>query len=133
MVITVETRTRWIPDLNGNLDLPESEQVSFEFDKPLAYKRSEWKKVVATRKKDGALETYVDTDRARVIRESNVKVVNLVIEENGRKSQIATGEELLMARSSVCSFLVDALAAQILKEDYKAELKNYESASAPSC
>ena len=132
MVITVEKRANWTPDINGNLDLPESEQVSFSYDKPLAYKRSEWKKIVATRKKDGSLETYVDTDRARVIRDSNVKIVNLVMEEDGKSRQISTGEELLNARSAVCSFFVDALVAQILREDYREELKNSESASGPS-
>ena len=98
----------------------------------LSYKRSEWKKIVATRKKDGSLETYVDTDRARVIKDSNVKIVNLVMEEDGKSRQISTGEELLNARSAVCSFFVDALVAQILREDYREELKNSESASGPS-
>ena len=132
MVITVEKRANWTPDINGNLDLPESEQVSFSYDKPLAYKRSEWKKIVATRKQDGSLETYVDTDRARVIRDSNVKIVNLAINEDGKAKQIATGEELLNTRSAVCSLLVDALTMEILREDYKAELKNSASASEPS-
>lgn len=132
MIITVGKRASWTPDINGNLELPESEQVSFSYDKPLAYKRSEWKKIVATRKKDGSLETYVDTDRARVIRDSDVKIVNLIIDEDGKRRQISTGEELLGARSAVCSFFVDALAAEILREDYKAELKNSEPASEPS-
>ena len=132
MVITVGKRASWRPDINGNLNLPESEQVSFSYDKPLAYKRSEWKKIVATRKKDGSLETYVDTDRAKVIRDSDVRIVNLIIEEDGKRRQISTGEELLSTRSAVCSFFVDALAAEILREDYKAELKNSEPASEPS-
>ena len=61
-----------------------------------------------------------------------MRIVNLVIDEDGRKRQISTGEELLNARSAICSFFVDALAAEILREDYKAELKNSASASEPS-
>ena len=76
------------------------------------------------------LKVYLD--RARVIRDSNVKIVNLVMDEDGKSRQISTGEELLNARSAVCSFFVDALVAQILREDYRDELKNSESASGPS-
>ena len=132
MIITAEKRASWTPDINGNLALPESERVTISYDKPLAYKRSEWKKVVATRRKDGSIETYVDTDRAKVIRDSNVRIINLAINEDGKAKQIATGEELLNTRSAVCSLLVDALTMEILREDYKAELKNSEPASEPS-
>ena len=51
---------------------------------------------------------------------------------DGKAKQIATGEELLNTRSAVCSLLVDALTMEILREDYKAELKNSASASEPS-
>ena len=86
MVITVEKRANWTPDINGNLDLPESEQVSFSYDKPLAYKRSEWKKIVATRKQDGSLETYVDTDRARVIMMARTRTVRVDLRSASRTS-----------------------------------------------
>lgn len=124
MRISVEKRTTWTPDIEGNIDLPEVEQLRMSYDKPLAYKRGEWRKTIAKRNKDGSMETYIDIDKVAAVRDSNVSIVNLSVEEDGKERQIATGEELLNTRSSVCSLLVDMLVMQITREDFKAELKN---------
>ena len=124
MRISVEKRTTWTPDIEGNMDLPEAEQLRMSYDKPLAYKRGEWRKTIAKRNKDGSIETYGEMDKAAVVKDSNVSVVNLTVEEDGKERQIATGEDLLNTRSSVCSLLVDMLVMQITREDFKAELKN---------
>ena len=109
MVITVEKRANWTPDINGNLDLPESEQVSFSYDKPLAYKRSEWKKIVATRKKDGSLETYVDTDRARVIIMARKRTVRFDLRSASRTSPGKTPPRFVRSATIRASDIMNAL------------------------
>lgn len=122
MRITVEKRRTWVPDFEENMALPEDERIRISFDKPRAYRRREWQKVVGTRNGDGEVSSYVDTDLRSVILDSDVRVENLTIVEDGQERAITDGKALLEARSDVCTYLVTNLAAEILRQDYLSEL-----------
>lgn len=122
MVLTVEKRAKWIPPFDENKKLPKEEQIEIEYDKPLAYKKTEWTRTCSSFNEKGKVAAYVDRDTRRIIRESNVGIKNLSVVEDGETKEIKTGEDLLNARSVVCSYLVTALVNVILQDDYKAEL-----------
>lgn len=122
MRITVDRREEYVPDFDENMALGEDERVSFVFDRPLAYKRESWSRVVAGRDANGKLSTWLEKNTRQIILDSNVEVRNLSVVEDGRERQIRTGAELLEARGSLCAMLVTLLAARIVREDWKAEL-----------
>lgn len=124
MRITVERRRTWVPDGDEFKAVPEEERPRFTFDKPLAYRRDSWTKIVARRDKDGMLSSYTERDMRRIILDSNVTVENLTVVEDGKEKEIRTGADLLEARSDVCSALATLLVFQIVREDYRAELPN---------
>ena len=124
MRITIDKRRTWIPDFKENNELPENEKICVSYDKPAAYKRDEWTRVIATRDSAGKLSTYIDKDTRKIILDSDVEIENLIVVEDGKEKQITTGKDLLETRSDLCSLLCIWLVNQILKEDYKAELPN---------
>lgn len=122
MRITVERRATYTPDFDENMALPEEERVSFSYERPAAYKREAWSKVVAGRGQDGGVSTWIEKDTRRIILDSDVKVSNLTVVEDGQERHITTGAELLDARSGLCSMLVTLLAARIASSDWRSEL-----------
>lgn len=123
MIISIEPKQTWTPSFSENLALPETERIVITYNKPLAYKRSEWQKTVGFKHGDN-IDTYIDTDRRAIILDSNVSIKNLEIEENGKVKTITTGEELLNCRSDIAALLVTQICNQIVQFDLAAELKN---------
>ena len=102
MKFTLETTTTYIPDLYGNLDLTEDEQISVEIEVPSASLMS------ALFKTDGATGA-VDTSRMHVGVSRLVKSIKNV-EVNGRK--VTDGKELVAATGMY--MLVQNIGAHIL-------------------
>lgn len=122
MRITVDKRVTWIPDFDENLALDEGERIVVSYDKPQAYRRDQWTSVSATRTSTGDLSTRIEKDTRRIILDSNVRIENLVIVEDGHEKFVKTGEELLQSRSAFCSMLVTLLVNRLLSDDWKGEL-----------
>lgn len=122
MRITVDKRVTWIPDFDENLAQDEGDRIVVSYDKPQAYRRDQWTSVSATRTSTGDLSTRIEKDTRRIILDSNVRIENLVIVEDGHEKVVKTGEELLQSRSAFCSMLVTLLVNRLLSDDWKGEL-----------
>ena len=122
MRITVDKRVTWIPDFDENLAQDEGDRIVVSYDKPQAYRRDQWTSVSATRTSTGDLSTRIEKDTRRIILDSNVRIENLVIVEDGHEKFVKTGEELLQSRSAFCSMLVTLLVNRLLSDDWKGEL-----------
>ena len=122
MRITVDKRVTWIPDFDENLAQDEGDRIVVSYDKPQAYRRDQWTSVSATRTSTGDLSTRIEKDTRRIILDSNVRIENLLLVEDGHEKVVKTGEELLQSRSAFCSMLVTLLVNRLLSDDWKGEL-----------
>lgn len=142
MLLNVSRRRTWIPDLLGNDKLPSSEQVVIEYDKPNTVDRNAWQRRVASRKSDGTVHSYSETDVRAVLSGSKIKIQGLRIKTGTKEVDgkavdailsITNGEELAMIQSDYCHLLATQLAQKILDLEVGEELiKNSEPDSGPA-
>jgi len=113
------------PDINGNLDLPESERLSIEILRPTVedhgtlmfteltrqvQKNSKGKDVV-----NAASSTRFNTQK--ILRHHVGEIKNLVVEdESGKEKQIATGEELAASSFDGMWPLVNAICLEVCSD-----------------
>lgn len=131
MTFTEQPRYWLIPDINGNLGLPEGEQVKVEIIRPTGFQMQEMKTVVAKREfyendqpigRDGEartpkfknISTEIRVNADYILRSCVGKIKNLRVADADGKNEreIKTGSELAECRAYGIASLVDAICGE---------------------
>jgi hypothetical protein len=121
MKFTANKKYTFFPDLNGNLDLPESERLSVEIIRPTAEERGEltwWEgtsRGTKTEAAAGEAAVRIRYNASRILRNNIGAVNNLVIEDPespGKEKAVKTGAELAGLSFIGMNALVDAICAE---------------------
>ena len=123
MLLNIQTRRTWTPDILDNKKQPEGERIEIEYQKPPAYARNNWERRIARRTVEGKIEAFVDTDVREIVRSSDVKIRNLTVGvDGGDPVAVTTGEQLVDMRSDYCWLLATQLANEIIKPEISKEV-----------
>jgi len=77
MVLSVSAVREFIPEFNGNKDLPSSEQIRITHDAPTMAIKEKVMPRAFDFDKDGEVSTHVEIDRKRIFKAFNVKLINV--------------------------------------------------------
>ena len=123
------------PDVNGNLDLPESERLSVEIIRPTAEERGEvvWYEAAA-RGTNSESSVRVRYNASRILRNNIGTIKNLIITDgDGKEKVISNGTELATASFAGMNALVDAICIETCADVItEAQKKISKSASGSS-
>lgn len=140
MILTEEPRYWFYPDVNGNLQLKEEEQLAVEIIRPTGFQTKEFFKVESSREfyendqpvdADGngrmplkfkSVTTEIKIDADRLLRTCVGKIKNLSVSNNGKTREIADGAQLAECRAYGIEKIVDAICAEI-KSDTPSDAK----------
>ena len=129
------------PDVKGNLDLPESDRLSVEIIRPTAEDHGTlvFTELTTQYKKDAANRDFTTTsaqtrfNASKILRFHVGAIKNLIIEDAGKETPIASGEELAGASFAGMFPLVNAICTEVCSDKIAgAQKKISESASASS-
>lgn len=118
MIVESESYSTWVSTFAGVAD---NEQVTISYKKPKAGQRSDWSRVIARRKQDGSIETYTETDYRSIILQSDLKILGLFENVDGRQKEIKTGEDLLASTAAESYAIMRLIASEIMKFPVPAE------------
>ena len=90
MKVTATLDKTFIPEFNGNRELPAGEQITVEIKRPTVARRSSLKSIRATQAGDFSFSYETD----RILRQNVGKIVNLESEVNGETVVITDGRAL---------------------------------------
>lgn len=123
MLLNVQTRRTWTPDILDNEKQPEGQRIEVEYRRPPAYARNNWERRIARRTGEGRIEAFVDTDVREIVRSSDVRIRNLAVSvDGGPPAEIVTGEQLVETRSDYCWLLATRLADEIIRPEISGEV-----------
>jgi hypothetical protein len=123
MKFTANKTYVFYPDVNGNLELQESERLSVEIIRPTAEDRGDicWPEGTAREARLEEISTRVRFNTSRILRRHVGEIRNMVITgEDGREKTIRKGEELAAASFVGMNALVDKICAEVCA-DYLTE------------
>lgn len=142
MIINVKRANVFIPEFNGNRDLPDNEQIKFHHGFLTTEEREEFvyvknftqggvDKLVSLVGKDFDLDTYAEANDREVVQDSKgiakkitTKIENLVIEdESGAKETLDTIEKFYAAPDAF-SHMRAEYESYVLNLSAKADSKN---------
>lgn len=103
----------YVPEWNGNRDLPETEQVSVEIKWPTTEQRESLKSIKFTKDQD---VTFTFNTRL-ILNEHIGKISNLEVSLNGKPVKIDTGKDLAGTRVLALQGLIDELKRVVANED----------------
>ena len=110
----------YVPKINGNLDLPEDEQLQIEIIRPTAETRDSLSTVSCVRKPDGSSEIVQHSNVKEILRKHVGKIKNLtVVEKIGneeKEKDITSGEQLALASFYGSATLVSLVSAEVLTD-----------------
>lgn len=110
----------YVPKINGNLDLPEDEQLQIEIIRPTAENRDGLTTVSCVRKPDGSSEIVQHSNVKEILRKHVGKIKNLtVVEKIGneeKEKDITSGEQLALASFYGSATLVSLISAEVLTD-----------------
>jgi cAMP phosphodiesterase len=130
------------PDINGNLELPESERLSFEIIRPTAEDHGTlvFTELVTKVGKDTKGQEIISTSSSTKFNTSKIlyrhvgEIKNLVIEGadgSGKEKAITSGAELAAASFAGMNKLIDLVGVRVCSDKIaEAEKKISESGSA---
>ena len=114
----------FFPDINGNLELPESERLSFEIIRPTAedHETLVYTELTQQVQKDSKGKEIISTssqtkfNSPKILRRHIGEIKNLVIEDSdepGKEKQIITGEEFARASFDKMFVLVQMICTEV--------------------
>ena len=110
----------YVPKINGNLDLPEEEQLQIEIIRPTAENRDGLTTVSCVRRPDGSSEILQHSNVKEILRKHVGKIKNLtVVEKIGneeKEKDITSGEQLALASFYGSATLVSLISAEVLTD-----------------
>ena len=110
----------YVPKINGNLDLPEDEQLQIEIIRPTAENRDGLTTVSCVRRPDGSSEIVQHSNVKEILRKHVGKIKNLtVVEKIGneeKEKDITSGEQLALASFYGSATLVSLISAEVLTD-----------------
>lgn len=132
MVLTEEPKYWFYPDIQGNLNLPESERLAVEIIRPTGFQSKEFVSVKSTRefyrndqpldadgnarevKKFKSVTTELCVNADYILRECVGQVRNLSVKDGGGKErQIKSGSELADCRAYGIAEIVSAVCNEV--------------------
>ncbi|MDR0443273.1 MAG: hypothetical protein LBH44_07705 [Treponema sp.] len=121
MKFTARKNYCFYPDINGNLDLPESERLSIEIIRPTAedYQTLASVEMAPQLHKDDAERCVYRHNAPKILRRHVGEIKNLVIaDENDPKKErpITNGEELAAASFAGMFLLVSAICIEVVSD-----------------
>lgn len=134
MIFTEEPRYTFYPDVNGNLNLPESERVAVEIIRPTGFQSKEMKSVVSSREfyrddqpidengnprtvgKFKKITTEVKINAEYILRSCVGKIENLEVQNGDEVRKIETGTELAECRAYGIGELIDAICVEVASD-----------------
>ena len=135
MKFTANKKYVFYPDVNGNLDLPESERLSAEIIRPTAEERGEvaWYEA-APRGTGSEAAVRVRYNASRILRNNIGAIKNLIVTDGNKGEKVIShGTELAAASFAGMNALVDALCVEACADVItEAQKKTCGSASASS-
>lgn len=132
MKFTSQKKYWFIPDLNGNLKLPENEQLQIEIIRATVENQGELSKVSVKKLEDGSIAADSKFNVSKILREHVGEIKNLVLEEldgNGNPTSIQIKNGVELANSSfygakaLCDMICVEVASDRLTESEKKILK----------
>ena len=135
MILTEQPRYTFFPKVNGNLNLPEEEQLSVEIIRPTGFQTQEMKSVVSTCEyykddqpvdEDGnprkvakfkKLTTEIKLNGDYILRSCVGKIKNLQVKDGDKVRDISTGAELAECRAYGISKIIDAICTEVVSDD----------------
>ena len=110
----------YAPKINGNLNLPEEEQLQIEIIRPTAENRDGLTTVSCVRRPDGSSEIVQHSNVKDILRKHVGKIKNLtVVEKIGneeKEKDITSGEQLALASFYGSATLVSLISAEVLTD-----------------
>jgi len=135
MKFTANKTYAFFPDIDGNLNLPESERLSVEIIRPTAEERGEisWVEGMGRGTKTETAARY-RFNTSRILRRNVGEIRNLVVaDESGKEKTIRKGEELAAASFTGMNLLVDLICTEVCSDILTdAQKKILEPASSSS-
>jgi hypothetical protein len=114
---TANKKYVFYPDVNGNLDLPESERLSVEIIRPTAEERGEVAWYEGNARGTGTdMSVRVKFNTSRILRNNIGAVKNLVVEDAGSpggEKPVTSGAELAAASFIGMNALVDVICSEV--------------------
>ena len=110
----------YAPKINGNLNVPEEEQLQIEIIRPTAENRDGLTTVSCVRRPDGSSEIVQHSNVKDILRKHVGKIKNLtVVEKIGneeKEKDITSGEQLALASFYGSATLVSLISAEVLTD-----------------
>jgi hypothetical protein len=117
MIFTAQEYKWFVPEINGNKELPDSQQVRIKIKIPTtaeADKLSSWEYIPG----DGRTSMKFKTEYRRILEDHIVLIENLQIKQDGKIIDIASGKELAkIPGDQGLHKLVDAICTEVLKPE----------------
>lgn len=146
MILTEQPKYWLIPDINDNLNLPESQQVQIEIIRPTGIQSKEFTSSVATREfyendqpfdsngnpreaKLKRVQVEVKMDAEYILRECVGEIKNLYVSREKEKDPvpITNGRELASCRAYGINDLISAICNEVTSEKMtESKKKNLE-------
>lgn len=144
MILTEEPRYWFYPDVMGNLELPEAEQLAVEIIRPTGCQSKEFTSVVSSREfykddqpVDGngnarevlrfkSVSTEVKVNADYILHTCVGKIRNLEIEADGRRRKVENGTDLAECRAYGIDGIISAVCAEV-RSDVPTEAKKKTS------
>lgn len=135
MILNEQPRYTFFPKVNGNLSLPESEQLAVEIIRPTGFQTQEMKSVVSTceyYKDDQPIDDNGNPQKVRKFKKLNTeikingdyilrscvgKITNLQVQDGDKIRDIKTGAELAECRAYGISKIIDAIVTEVVSDD----------------
>lgn len=135
MILNEKPRYTFYPNVNGNLSLPESEQLAVEIIRPTGFQTQEMKSVVSTceyYKDDQPIDDNGNPQKVRKFKKLNTeikingdyilrscvgKITNLQVQDGDKIRDIKTGAELAECRAYGISKIIDAIVTEVVSDD----------------
>lgn len=135
MILNEKPRYTFYPNVNGNLSLPESEQLAVEIIRPTGFQTQEMKSVVSTceyYKDDQPIDDNGNPQKVRKFKKLNTeikingdyilrscvgKISNLQVQDGDKIRDIKTGAELAECRAYGISKIIDAIVTEVVSDD----------------
>lgn len=135
MILNEKPRYTFYPNVNGNLSLPESEQLAVEIIRPTGFQTQEMKSVVSTceyYKDDQPIDDNGNPQKVRKFKKLNTeikingdyilrscvgKITNLQVQDGDKIRDIKTGAELAECRAYGITKIIDAIVTEVVSDD----------------
>jgi len=118
MKLISQTKEAWIPEWNGNRNLPKSEQVIVHLSYPTIEQKENISNIEYIRGKDGDVTAFKIKYNTEYLLTNHVpKIENLVDEVDGKERAIKNGADLLNSKNRGVQQLVQKIVARLTSAD----------------